>query len=158
MPKPRNAENVGLPNRWQYTRSAYYNQVPPGHERYWQHKKKFRLGPTFEEAVATFTRMGRDVSPDDFGLLSRTEIISAARPAEKAGVYFLLRGKRIVYVGRSDSIYARIDVHITAGVMDFDSWHVVPCSGFDQERLAQLYIAQFVPDYNIYHTARKPCE
>ncbi len=50
MPKKRLPENRGLPPRWQLTHGAYYYQVPPGMEEYWDGKKKFRLGKTLTEA------------------------------------------------------------------------------------------------------------
>lgn len=50
MPKPRNPENKGLPERWQFIHGAYYYQVPVGLEPLWDNKKKFRLGKTLPEA------------------------------------------------------------------------------------------------------------
>jgi integrase len=59
MPKPRNAENKGLPARWQHTHGAYYFQVPPGLEAAWDGKKKFRLGKTLPEAYKVWAdRLG----------------------------------------------------------------------------------------------------
>lgn len=54
MPKPRRAENRGLPPRWQHTHGAYYYRVPPGQERHWDGKKRFRLGATLSEAYRKF--------------------------------------------------------------------------------------------------------
>ncbi|MFZ4386387.1 MAG: tyrosine-type recombinase/integrase [Chloroflexota bacterium] len=50
MPRSRNPENKGLPNRWRLAHGAYYYQVPPGHESSWDGKKLFRLGKTLPEA------------------------------------------------------------------------------------------------------------
>lgn len=50
MPKPRKAENRGLPKRWRLAHGAYYYQVPPGSEALWEGKKLFRLGKTLPEA------------------------------------------------------------------------------------------------------------
>ncbi|WP_343743260.1 integrase [Herbaspirillum huttiense] len=54
MPRKRNAENRGLPPRWQMMHGAYYYQVPPGLEARWDGKKKFRLGGTLPEAYKTW--------------------------------------------------------------------------------------------------------
>lgn len=50
MAKKRNPENKGLPNRWRFTRNAYYYQVPPGQESQWEGKKTFKLGNTLSDA------------------------------------------------------------------------------------------------------------
>jgi integrase len=50
MPRPRKAENKGLPARWRLVHGAYYYQVPPGLEDLWDGKKQFRLGKTLSEA------------------------------------------------------------------------------------------------------------
>lgn len=50
MPRPRNAENKGLPTRWRQRNGAYYYQVPPGLESMWDGKKEFRLGKSLPEA------------------------------------------------------------------------------------------------------------
>lgn len=54
MPRPRGAENKGLPLRWRLKNGAYYYQVPPGLEDLWDGKKLFRLGKTLPEAYATW--------------------------------------------------------------------------------------------------------
>lgn len=65
MPRKRNAENVGLPKRWQHKHSAFYYQVPPGLEKQWDGKKLFRLGSSLPEAHRTWA--------------SRIEFIDSAR-------------------------------------------------------------------------------
>ena len=50
MPRKRNIENKGLPERWRYYHGAYYYQVPPGLEHLWEGKKQFRLGKTLPES------------------------------------------------------------------------------------------------------------
>lgn len=54
MPRKRNAENKGLPNRWRLAHGAYYFQVPAGLEPQWDNKKLFRLGKTLSEAYRTW--------------------------------------------------------------------------------------------------------
>lgn len=70
MPKPRNAENRGLPARWQHTHGAYYYQVPPGLESAWDGKKKFRLGKTLPEAYKVWAdRLGTIDKANNVGQL-----------------------------------------------------------------------------------------
>lgn len=56
MPVPRKKENRGLPTRWRQHHGAYYYDVPPGLEVYWDGKKKFRLGKTLPEAYAVWAQ------------------------------------------------------------------------------------------------------
>lgn len=70
MPKPRNAENRGLPARWQHIHGAYYFQVPPGLEAAWDGKKKFRLGKTLPEAYKVWAdRLGAIEKANNVGQL-----------------------------------------------------------------------------------------
>jgi integrase len=70
MPKPRNAENKGLPARWQFIHGAYYFQVPPGLEAAWDGKKKFRLGKTLPEAYKVWAdRLGSIDKANNVGQL-----------------------------------------------------------------------------------------
>ena len=52
--KRTDPKNKGLPQRWRYTRNAYYYQVPPGLEPKWDGKKTFKLGVTLSEAHRTW--------------------------------------------------------------------------------------------------------
>lgn len=112
MPKPRLTENQGLPKRWQISHGAYYYRVPPGHEKYWDHKKRFYLGRTFEEALSKFesvaSREDLSVDVDGGSLLEEADIVNAAYSFVKSGVYFLLSEGRVIYVGRSSCIPSRI--------------------------------------------------
>lgn len=55
MPKKRNQENRGLPNRWRFIHNAFYYRVPEGEESLWDGKKQFRLGRTLSEAHKAFS-------------------------------------------------------------------------------------------------------
>jgi len=50
MPRKRNKENVGLPQRWRHIRGAYYYQVRPGERPYFDSKMTFKLGSTLAAA------------------------------------------------------------------------------------------------------------
>jgi integrase len=55
MVRVRNAENKGLPARWQLKHGAYYFRVPPGLESHWDGKTMFRLGATLPEAYRVWS-------------------------------------------------------------------------------------------------------
>ena len=50
MPKPRKAENRGLPARWRFKHNAYYYRVPENDRRLWDGKSEYRLGKALHEA------------------------------------------------------------------------------------------------------------
>ncbi len=156
MPRKRNEENKGLPLRWRIYHGSYYYHVPPGMEKYWDHRRQYRLGSTLEEAMQEYLRrlgapcLAKDVSPSQ--LLTAEQIVDGARGGPFAGVYFLLDGDEIVYVGRSDNIFARVGNHVN-GDMTFNGVYWVPAAGLDQVRLEQLYVGRFAPKYNTYLAA-----
>ena len=55
MARKRSPENAGLPSRWRHVHGAYYFQVPPGLEDFWDGKKTFKLGKTLPEAYRTWS-------------------------------------------------------------------------------------------------------
>lgn len=124
-------------------------------EDWWDFKKTYRLGNTFDEALAEYTRVTtrNSKSPDIAAhrLLSVADIQHHAQPAVLEGVYFLLNQGEVVYVGRSDHIFDRIATHVVLGRIEFDSYHWVPATGLYQARLEQVYIGQLSPKYNIRH-------
>lgn len=50
MPRKRNKENLGFPDRWRLLHGKYRYQVPPGQEHLWDGKKTFTLGTSRAEA------------------------------------------------------------------------------------------------------------
>lgn len=79
-------------------------------------------------------------------LLTSDEIAKAATPWAKAsGVYFLLQGNEVVYVGQSVNIYARIGAH---HIKNFDRFAYVLCSADMLDRLESLYIHCLRPRLN----------
>ncbi|MDX2027187.1 MAG: tyrosine-type recombinase/integrase [Alphaproteobacteria bacterium] len=89
MPKPRNPENKGLPTRWRLAHGAYYFQVPPGMEAFWNGKKLFRLGKTLPEAYRVWAdRIGTTDKRNNIGqLLDRyaLQVIPTKAPKTQAG-------------------------------------------------------------------------
>jgi len=79
-------------------------------------------------------------------LLSEAEIVSAANSYElSTGVYFLVDGDRVVYVGQSVNVYARISQHHDKV---FDSFAFIPCERDMLNSLESLYIHVLRPPLN----------
>jgi hypothetical protein len=82
-------------------------------------------------------------------LLSETDIVSAANTWELAtGVYFLIDSGRVVYVGQSVNVYARIASHHDKV---FDSFAFIPCCKEMLNNLESLYIHILRPALNSNH-------
>lgn len=79
-------------------------------------------------------------------LLHADEIAREALPWEKAsGVYFLLNGNEIVYVGQAVNVYARIGQHVDKR---FDRYAFIPCAINALDKLESLYIHCLRPKLN----------
>jgi hypothetical protein len=79
-------------------------------------------------------------------LLSEAEIVSAANPWELAtGIYFLIYGDKVIYVGQSVNVYARISQHHDKL---FDSFAFIPCEKNLLDSLESLYIHVLRPSLN----------
>jgi predicted GIY-YIG superfamily endonuclease len=81
--------------------------------------------------------------------LSREEIVDGAIPISVVcGIYFLIRGEQIVYVGQSTNVLRRIARHIYDG-KTFDSFTISPCAAADLDRLESVYITALYPEENM---------
>lgn len=81
----------------------------------------------------------------DKALLTREQIVATAIPWEQSsGVYFLIAGDQIVYVGQSVNVYSRIAQHTKI----FDRYAYIPCAVDVMDRLESLYIHCFRPPLN----------
>ena len=79
-------------------------------------------------------------------LVSAEAILSAAKPWQSfTGVYFLISNNKIVYVGQSVNVYARLGAHAHK---NFDSFTVLPCPKEHLNVLESLYIHIFDPPLN----------
>lgn len=81
-------------------------------------------------------------------LHSEDKIVStafAARPS--SGIYFLIRDKKIVYVGKSVNVHARVATHQKQ--KEFDQINFVECPVEQLHQIEQLYIRKFNPELNI---------
>ena len=70
------------------------------------------------------------------------------------GIYFLLRKDKVVYVGKSINIIARVFKHN----YKFDSFSYIECAADDLDLYEVAYISKFKPRYNCYHNipVKKP--
>jgi hypothetical protein len=79
-------------------------------------------------------------------LVSAEVILKAAKPWQSfTGVYFLISNNKIVYVGQSVNVYARLNAHTHK---NFDSFTVIPCPKEHLNVLESLYIHMFDPPLN----------
>lgn len=87
-------------------------------------------------------------------LLSQDYIRSSSLCAytPECGVYFLLQGEEIVYVGKSTDIRVRVKVHLdqrgTPGGKDFDRYQVSICDRSCIDLLESLLILEHQPALN----------
>lgn len=112
-----------------------------------------------EERLAALQRMetmsAASAALTGKALLSEDEIAQAALPYAKAsGVYFLLDGNDVVYVGQAVNVYSRIGQHTDKR---FDRYAFVPCSVDALDRLESLYIHCLRPILNGNHRNNAKC-
>jgi len=103
-----------------------------------------------ENRLAALTRheeMGRTALRLTSRALLRTEeIVAQAMPCTlTSGVYFLVYGDEVVYVGQSRSVFARVSSHVDK---TFDRFAFVPCSHAMLDQLESLYIHVLRPKLN----------
>ena len=86
-------------------------------------------------------------------LLSEQEIVESASKWKKAtGIYFLIKGSKVVYVGQSVHVYSRIASHHDK---EFDSFAYIPCDQELLDKLESLYIHVLKPERNGNHSDGK---
>lgn len=77
------------------------------------------------------------------------EILEAAVPLNKSsGIYFLVKGPEVVYVGQSVDMLHRIARHRREG-REFDSFACVVCDSDKLDEMEAQYIAAFAPRNNV---------
>ena len=82
-------------------------------------------------------------------LLSLQEIMRRATPMPLVrGIYFLIRGDEIIYVGQTPNIFRRLGEHLRNKVID--AYYLEPCEGSQEELtlLERRYIDIFLPPLN----------
>lgn len=95
MPRKRSPENIGLPARWRHVHGAYYYQVPPGLEAFWEGKKLYRLGKSLPEAYRSWSSRvdANDKASNVAQLLERylREVVPAKAPATQTANALYIR-------------------------------------------------------------------
>lgn len=79
-------------------------------------------------------------------LLREDEIVSVAQDVpELSGVYFLILGQRIVYIGQSTNVFSRVKQHKDK---NFDRFTYIPCDPGNLDVMESLYIHYLRPPLN----------
>lgn len=88
--------------------------------------------------------------PDEIEFLGLVDILARAHPRDRRvpGIYFLIDGQEIVYVGQSMNLPLRIDQHRRESRKTFDRFTVYPCPEKLLDKLERHYIHVFRPKYN----------
>jgi hypothetical protein len=81
-------------------------------------------------------------------LQSVEDILARAIPSHPVmcGIYFLIRDSKVVYVGQSLHVEARLATH--ALQKQFDSWAWIPCDIEDLISVERAYLDIFLPEDN----------
>jgi|TARA_R110000824_G_scaffold55225_1_gene152250 hypothetical protein len=94
---------------------------------------------TFDSRVISESLTGK-------AMVHASEIVAQSVPYEnQCGVYFLVKSDRVVYVGQSIKIGARITEH--SKTKDFDAYAYISCSKDKLDVLESLYIHTLNPEY-----------
>lgn len=80
---------------------------------------------------------------------SPLEVMAAAIPTRRAsGIYFLLLGGEVVYVGQSVDVLHRVARHRREG-RQFDAFSIIECEPQEMDELERKYILCLVPEGNL---------
>lgn len=164
MATRRRPENIGLPPNltvsngyfaWKDPNTGLYYGVGRGRAKAILQAKAANLFIR-RQAIAqteqrTKTRLARKLlasSADEHGLLSR-EAILANSIARKSlcGIYFLIAGGKIIYVGQSVDCHTRMRHHEHGG-LTFDSYFFIEVEPSLLDDVEAAYIAKLNPELN----------
>lgn len=155
MARRRSEDREGLPKNLYVNGAGYfwYKDRNNGKTR--------GLGRDRDEAIRVANKMNESMGifPEDASF-GRQRHISKLLPeayladSSKAigvvcGIYFLIREKRVVYVGKSTNIHWRIGNHLVDKKKRFDAYNIVECKPEYLDELEAMYIAKFIPEFNI---------
>lgn len=83
-------------------------------------------------------------------------------PPTVCGVYFLIQGRSIMYVGQSKNIAARIGSHASSIYKHFDRYSIIKCEEADLDLVESMYIQLLSPPWNTasgrHHNAAQELE
>ena len=81
--------------------------------------------------------------------MSEQEIFDNAYPLGSfSGIYFLLKGRSVIYVGKSEDVEHRIGQHRSRRKIDFDAVYMIECPVSEMARLEARYIRSLRPPLN----------
>lgn len=84
-----------------------------------------------------------------FELLSENEIVERSKGnIPSSGIYFLVKGSEVVYVGQSTSVLSRIGTHILDTNKDFDAFSFLSAPKKSLDLLETIYIKVLNPRLN----------
>jgi len=81
-------------------------------------------------------------------LASIRDLQELVLPPRICGVYFLIEGRDVVYVGQSADVVRRVNEHLDRGRKKFDSAMYLPCSLGELDELEEHFIKALKPRYN----------
>jgi hypothetical protein len=79
-------------------------------------------------------------------VLSLKEICARSHPVVSTGVYFLLLGQTVQYIGQSNNVFDRLRSHKPR--IPFDRWFTLPVAAADLDAVEATYIRAFKPPFN----------
>lgn len=86
-------------------------------------------------------------------MYSKSKVLDMSAPIKKPiiqGVYFLVKGNQIVYVGACKDVYHRVSTHRSNIRLKFSSWTYQAIDDYDKMLVDEIkYIKKFTPKYNI---------
>lgn len=98
-------------------------------------------------------------------MMDESFIVSKSKPVRKPktkGLYFLIKSKKIVYVGKGNDIRNRIEKHINNRKWIFDRYFILTSGSPKQEllKMETMYIEKYRPIYNKlsnpdFHSSKK---
>jgi len=87
-----------------------------------------------------------DAAPAQLQSIPNLQQIPLSPDSRRQGIYFLCRNGKVVYVGQSVCVFARIGNHLST--KDFDSAYFVQVPVDDLDTTEWAYIDQLGPEYN----------
>lgn len=84
------------------------------------------------------------------GLISGKTIVARATSIRKVcGIYFLVAGSRVIYVGQSRHIFERVAGHIRKDSIPFEAFYYIQCPPAKLLELEMAYIKALKPARNL---------
>lgn len=89
-----------------------------------------------------------DIIPDELHRIKDLYKLPMESINTPSGIYFLCKGKKIVYIGQSTNIAGRICTHINDGLKDFDNVYFITCPISKLLQLESCLVRYFKPPLN----------